>query len=246
MSMLKEESEHPNPTPVREGGELLGGEALGEAEGTRLPWEKRGGRRQMPVMLEDEETPPQMETHTAATRLQSPPDTQRLPAFSSSDTGSVHDGTGPSRRPTFTREENQSTENQSLGKYKQEVERYAKEVDDLKLALHAKETELQKMSDLSKDHAVLQKETADCRKSLAETEAALERALSEVKALSEREKVASNKAKEAEEAKVKAEEERAEVKSKLVELEATQHQTSVVLRGEMDCLKLKVRTYIRT
>lgn len=224
--MLKEESEQPNPPLVREGGELLGG----EAEGARLPWEKRGGRRQVPVMLENEKTPP---------------DTQALPAFSSSNSLSVHDGAGPSRRPTFTREENQSTESQSLGKCKQEVERYAKEVDDLKLALDAKETELQKMSDLRKDHAVLQKETADCKKSLAETEVALERALSEVKALSEREKVASHKAKEAEEAKVKAEEESGKVKSRLVELEATQHQTSVVLRGEMDCLKLKVRMCVR-
>ena len=67
------------------------------------------------------------------------------------------------------------------------------------------------------DNAVLQKETADCKKSLAETEVALERALSEVKAQSEREKVASYKAKEAEEAKMKAEEERGEVKSKLIE-----------------------------
>ena len=243
--MFKEESEQSNPTPVREGGELLGGEALGEAEGARLPWEKKGGRRQVPVVLEDKETPPQMETHTAATHLQSPPDTQTLPAFSSSSSGSVHDGAGTSQWPTFTREEKQPTENQSLGKYKQEVERYAKEVDDLKLALHAKETELQKMSDLWKDHAALHEETADCKKSLAETEVALERALSEVKALSEREKVASHKAKEAEEAKVKAEEERDEVKSKLFELESTQHQTSVVLRGEVDCLKLKVHTYIQ-
>ena len=39
------------------------------------------------------------------------------------------------------------------------------------------------------DNAGLQKETADCKKSLAETKVALERALSEVKALPEREKL---------------------------------------------------------
>ena len=61
-----------------------------------------------------------------------------------------------------------------------------------------------------------------------------------MKALSEREKEAMHKAKLAEEARVKAIEERDEIKSKLVELETSQHQTAVVLQGEIDCLKLKV------
>lgn len=224
-------------TPPSEGGELLEGEGFGGEE-AHLPWERRG-RRQMPVTLDNGEAqPPQVETHTSVTRLQPTPDTEGpLPAFSSSNSAS--DGAVPARRSTSTREESQ-LEIQSLGKHKEEVERYAKEVDDLKLVLRAKDTELQKISGLRKEHASLQEEAASCKKSLFEAKSALEKAVSEAETLSEREKLAFHKAKEAEEAKTKAEEERDEIKSRLFQLEATQHKATVVLQGEIDCLKLKV------
>lgn len=229
-------------TPANKGGELLGGEDLGEGEGTHLPWERRG-RRHMSVTLDSREAPPQVEQHTLVTR-QPAPETLALPAFSSSNSGSDHDDGAPTQHTTSTGEENQlliHTQHRQLsGKYEEEIKRYAKEVDDLKLALHAKETELQKVSDLRKDHASLQEEVINSKKSFAEAEAALERVVGEAKVLSEREKVAAHKAKEAEEARIKTVEERDEIKSKLVELETTQHQATVVLQGEIDCLKLKV------
>lgn len=219
-------------TPPSEGDELLEGEGFGGEE-AHLPWERRG-RRQMPVTLDNSEgQPPQVGTHTSVTCLQPTPDTEGpLPAFSSSNSAS--DGAVPARRSTSSREESQ-LEIQSLGKHKEEVERYAKEVDDLKLVLHAKDTELQKISGLRKEHASLQEEAASCKKSLVEAKSALEKAVSEAETLSEREKLAFHKAK-------KAEEERDEIKSRLFQLEATQHKATVVLQGEIDCLKLKVST----
>ena len=243
VNLFEGRGEQQTSTPASEGGELLGGEDFGEGEGTHLPWERKG-RRQMSVTLDGREAPPQVEQHTSVTR-QPAPDTQALPAFSRSNNGSAHDGGVPTQHTTYTEEENQllvHTQHRQLsGKYEEEIKRYAKEVDDLKLALRAKETELQKVSDLRKDHASLQEEAVNSKKSLAEAEAALERVVGEAKVLSEREKLAAHKVKEAEEAKMKAVEERDEIKSKLVELETTRHQATVVLQGEIDCLKLKVR-----
>ena len=230
-----------------ESGEQVGGEELGESGGPHLPWERRG-RKQSPLMLDSREASPQVDPRTLVTNMQPShqpsSDTRPLSAFSSGNRASGSDDEVSTQPTTSTGEGNHSplrNQHQQLsGKYEQEFKRYAKEVDDLKSALHTKELELQKVSELRKDHVDLLEEVARGKQSLDNAEADLKKAVTEVKALSEREKEAMHKVKLAEEARVKAVEERDEIKSKLVKLETSQHQTAVVLQGEIDCLKLKV------